>query len=112
MRKSINPHRPSDIMGEFREAGQEGVEEAVAHAREAFSEWREQSAVFRGNALARIANDTEERAEELARLVVREVGSGCSQPFIWVTAKTSAKTGAFSDLFIRREKFSETTESP
>ena len=74
MTKSINPHKPSDVIGEFEEAGQRGVEEAVARAREAFYEWSEQSAVFRGHTLARMADETEERAEELAQLTVREVG--------------------------------------
>ncbi len=72
--KSINPHQPSDVVGEFEEAGQKGVEAAVAHAREAFFEWREQSATVRGGALAGMADDLEERAEELARLMAREVG--------------------------------------
>jgi aldehyde dehydrogenase (NAD+) len=77
--KSINPHQPSDIIGEFREAGQEGVEAAVARAQEAFFEWSEQPAVFRGNALVQIANETEERAEELVQLAVREVGKPLSE---------------------------------
>ena len=34
MLKSINPHQPSDVIGEFEETGQGGVEEAVARARE------------------------------------------------------------------------------
>ncbi|MCA1730137.1 MAG: aldehyde dehydrogenase family protein [Actinobacteria bacterium] len=74
MTKSINPHQPSDAVGEFEEAGREGVEEAVARAREAFFEWSEQPAVSRGNALAQIGDEIEKRAEELAHLAVREVG--------------------------------------
>ena len=72
--KSINPHQPSDVIGEFEEAGQGGVEEAIARAREAFLEWSEQPAANRGGALAQMADETEERAEELAQLAVREVG--------------------------------------
>ena len=72
--KSINPHQPSDVIGEFEETGQGGVEEAVARAREAFLEWSEQPAANRGGALAQMADETEERAEELAQLAVREVG--------------------------------------
>src|SRR5918997_5130465 len=72
--KSINPHRPSDVIGEFEETGMGGVEEAVARAREAFLEWSEQPATNRGGALAQMADELEERAEELAQLVVREVG--------------------------------------
>jgi aldehyde dehydrogenase (NAD+) len=72
--KSINPHQPSEVIGEFEETGQGGVEEAVARAREAFLEWSEQPAANRGGALAQMADETEERAEELAQLAVREVG--------------------------------------
>ncbi len=74
MTKSINPNQPSDVIGEFEESGQGGVEEAVARAREAFLEWSEQPAANRGAALAQMADETEERTEELAQLVVREVG--------------------------------------
>ena len=62
MTKSINPHQPSDVIGEFEETGQGGVEEAVARAREAFLEWSEQPAANRGGALAQMADETEERA--------------------------------------------------
>jgi acyl-CoA reductase-like NAD-dependent aldehyde dehydrogenase len=72
--KSINPHQPSDVIGEFEEAGQGGVEDAIARAREAYLEWSEQPAANRGGALAQMADETEERAEELAQLVVREAG--------------------------------------
>ncbi len=72
--ESVNPHLPSDVVGEFEVAGSEGVDAAVARAREAFLEWREQPAAARGGALFRMANDIEARAEELTRLIVREVG--------------------------------------
>ncbi len=72
--KSINPHQPSDVVGEFEETGHGGVEEAVARARESFLEWSEQPATNRGGALAQMANEMEVRAEELAQLAVREVG--------------------------------------
>jgi alpha-ketoglutaric semialdehyde dehydrogenase len=72
--QSINPHQPSDIVGEFEEAGQKGVEEAVARVREASSEWREQPALSRGGSLAGMADDLEGRSEEVASLMVREVG--------------------------------------
>jgi acyl-CoA reductase-like NAD-dependent aldehyde dehydrogenase len=78
--KSINPHQPSDIIGEFEEAGQGGVEEAIARAREAFLGWSEQPAANRGGALAQMAEETEERAEELAQLAVREVGKPSVRP--------------------------------
>ena len=79
MTNSINPHQPSDVIGEFEVSGQGGVEEAIARAREAFLEWSEQPASNRGGALAQMADETEERAEELAQLVVREVGKPISE---------------------------------
>ncbi|MCA6303524.1 MAG: aldehyde dehydrogenase [Phenylobacterium sp.] len=72
--KSVNPHDPSDIVGEFEAAGPEGVDRAVSRAREAFSEWRTQPASVRGGALAGIADDLAGSTEEVTRLVVREVG--------------------------------------
>ena len=72
--KSINPHNPSEVIGEFEEAGQYDVEITVVRAREAFFEWREQPASVRGGALANIADDVEKWAEELVRFTVMEVG--------------------------------------
>lgn len=72
--KSINPHQPTDVVGEFEASGPEGVDRAVSRAREAFSEWRAQPASVRGGALSGMADDLEGRTEEVARLMVREVG--------------------------------------
>jgi acyl-CoA reductase-like NAD-dependent aldehyde dehydrogenase len=72
--KSIIPHNPSDVLGEFEEAGAYDVEIAVVGAREAFFEWREQLASVRSGALANIGDDVEKWAEELVRLTVTEVG--------------------------------------
>jgi len=83
--KSINPHLPSDVVGEFKAAGPEGVEYAVRRAREAFAEWRGQPALVRGGVLSRMADDLEGRAEEVARLVVREVGKPLTEARAEVT---------------------------
>jgi acyl-CoA reductase-like NAD-dependent aldehyde dehydrogenase len=72
--KSINPHDPAEVLGEFEEAGPFDVEIAVVRAREAFFEWREQPASVRGDAPTNIAGDVEKWAEELVRLTVTEVG--------------------------------------
>ncbi|ABG05187.1 aldehyde dehydrogenase [Rubrobacter xylanophilus DSM 9941] len=72
--RSINPHSPSDVVGEYEESAEKGVEEAVSHARKALAGWREQTAVARGAALASIAEEMEEKHEELSSLIVREVG--------------------------------------
>jgi acyl-CoA reductase-like NAD-dependent aldehyde dehydrogenase len=72
--KSINPHNPSEVIGEFEEAGPYDVEIAVVRAREAFFEWRERPASVRGGAPANIADDVEKCAEELVRFTVMEDG--------------------------------------
>lgn len=61
MFRSINPHDPSDTVGEFEAAGPEDVNRAVSRAREAFSEWRTQPASVRGGVFAGIADNTETR---------------------------------------------------
>lgn len=72
--KSINPHDPADIVHEFEETGLEGAERAIRRAVGSFPEWQAQSAFARGGALAKIADELEYKSEELAFLVVREVG--------------------------------------
>ena len=72
--RSINPHRPSDIVCEFEPADATAVATAVDRARKAFQDWRREPASVRGQSLAGIASTIEGRATELVGLVVREVG--------------------------------------
>lgn len=76
---SVNPDRPSETVFEFDSSGEEGVAQAVAVAREAFRGWREEAARSRGAALTRIANDLDQRVQEVALLMVREVGKPLSE---------------------------------
>lgn len=79
MFNSINPHDPSEVVGEFEKAGSNEIEAAVAQARRAYFEWREESIVARGDALVRIADDMEKWTEGLVRLIVKEVGKPISE---------------------------------
>ena len=72
--RSNNPHCPSEVLGEFEEAGPSGVETAVGHARRAHLDWRDVPAHARSDTLARIAEDIEKWGDGLARLMAREVG--------------------------------------
>jgi len=72
--RSINPHRPSDVVHEFEAADPAAVEAVVGRAVKTFKDWRDQTAFARGQFLGRVADEVERRADELARLVVREVG--------------------------------------
>ncbi|MDQ4030392.1 MAG: aldehyde dehydrogenase family protein [Actinomycetota bacterium] len=72
--RTINPHRPSEVVFETRSSGPDGVERAVARARDAFPEWARRPAAERSAALHEIASELEARAQEIVRLTVKEVG--------------------------------------
>jgi alpha-ketoglutaric semialdehyde dehydrogenase len=72
--KSVNPHRPSDIVFEADSSGADGVNAAVSRARDTFKDWSRRPATERGAALSAISHEISERSEEIARLAVREVG--------------------------------------
>ena len=71
---SLNPHDPSDVVGEWEPTDAQGVDAAVAKARRASDGWRSLPAGTRGKALAAIADALEGEADELVSLTVREVG--------------------------------------
>jgi alpha-ketoglutaric semialdehyde dehydrogenase len=71
---STSPQRPDDVVGEWPDAGAEGVERAIDAARVAADDWRRRTAHERGGALHAAADRLEGRASELADLVIREVG--------------------------------------
>ncbi|MER7752438.1 aldehyde dehydrogenase family protein [Kitasatospora sp. NPDC097643] len=71
---SYNPADPTDLVVAVEEPGAEAVRDAVARARAAQSGWLAAGAGARSAALGRIAEAVEAHAEELAALIVREVG--------------------------------------
>ncbi|MFQ5963813.1 MAG: L-glutamate gamma-semialdehyde dehydrogenase [Candidatus Scalinduaceae bacterium] len=70
---SINPSRPSQVIGHTFLASKEEAERAVAAARKAFIEWRETDTRQRGRLLLKIAENLRSRRGELAALQVLEV---------------------------------------
>lgn len=72
--RSINPHRPTDVVFEVEPSGPKAVEAAVAEAQAAFMAWTSEPAQARGGALGTVADAIEARSSELVDLVVREVG--------------------------------------
>ena len=79
MIRSINPHRPSDVVLELEPAGDNAVGEAVERARNALPRWSRLSAAERGRALGRIARELEASADELTALQLRECGKPLSE---------------------------------
>jgi alpha-ketoglutaric semialdehyde dehydrogenase len=69
-----NPAHWDEVIGTFPRSGADDVEAAVAAARSAFRAWRATPPPRRGEILLRTALLLEERKEELARTMTREMG--------------------------------------
>ncbi|MBB2915224.1 aldehyde dehydrogenase (NAD+) [Streptosporangium becharense] len=72
--ESRSPHAPSDVVASFPAAGEAGVHAAVRLAQAVQHDWAGRNAAARAAALAAAADAVEGAADELAALVVREVG--------------------------------------
>jgi succinylglutamic semialdehyde dehydrogenase len=71
---SVSPADPADEIGRFPVAGESEVAAAIARARRAFPAWRDAGFEARARILRRFRDLVREGAEELARLIAREVG--------------------------------------
>jgi acyl-CoA reductase-like NAD-dependent aldehyde dehydrogenase len=72
--RSCNPADISQLVGVYQSSGSVDVQDAIDAALFASEEWRKTPAPKRGEILFRAARIVEERAEELAVLLTREVG--------------------------------------
>jgi alpha-ketoglutaric semialdehyde dehydrogenase len=72
--ESRNPARTTDIVGIFPRSGAVDVDKAVEAAQQALREWRDTPWPQRAEIILRAALILEERKEELARLMTREMG--------------------------------------
>lgn len=71
---SVNPHDPSDVVGEWQPADERGVGDAARRATAAAGEWAGAPAAARATALGEAAAALADRADEVTALVIREVG--------------------------------------
>ncbi|MGA7886969.1 MAG: aldehyde dehydrogenase family protein, partial [Acidobacteriaceae bacterium] len=71
---NINPARRDDVVGEFQASGPEDVDLAVKAAAEAFKTWRLTPAPKRAEILLRAGRLLQERKEQYARDMTREMG--------------------------------------
>lgn len=71
---NINPADTDDIVGEFPACGKEETEAAIASAKEAQKKWALMPAPRRGEIIKRAGVLMEERKEEIAQLMTREMG--------------------------------------
>ena len=72
--RSISPSDPNDEIGAFPVADVAAVGAAVSRARGAFPAWRDAGLENRADVLNRFAALAQERCDELAVLIAREVG--------------------------------------
>ena len=72
--KNLNPADHSDVVGEFPASGPEDVNAAVAAAKKAYAEWRLVPAPKRAEVLVRAGLLLQERKEQFARDMTREMG--------------------------------------
>ena len=76
---SINPARPSEVIGRVCQASADDLDAAVAAARGAFSTWRETDPRSRAAYLLRAASALRSRAMEASATLVLEVGKPWDQ---------------------------------
>jgi aldehyde dehydrogenase (NAD+) len=72
--ESINPANKNEIVGFIQRSTEEDVNKAVAAAKRAQKEWRSLSGSERGDYLYKIANSLEQRLDEIAETMTREMG--------------------------------------
>lgn len=72
--ESLNPSRPSEIVGRVAQAGPEHVEQAVAAAARAFESWRNVSTHERAERVSQIAELMQQRRFDLAASAIVECG--------------------------------------
>jgi succinylglutamic semialdehyde dehydrogenase len=72
--RSVSPADPRDELGVFPVADAAAVDAAVARSRHAFPAWRDAGFEARARVLRRFRDLARDGAEELARLVAREMG--------------------------------------
>jgi aldehyde dehydrogenase (NAD+) len=70
----VNPWRPSEVVGEFPSSNADDVDAAVTAAHEAWREWSRLPAAKRGAYLAAAAGVIEDRVEDIAQDMTREMG--------------------------------------
>src|SRR5215469_573529 len=94
--KSLNPARPSQVVGVVQSAGREHVEPAVQAAVTAFQTWRRTTVEERAALIHQVASILRERKFEFAAWMVYEVGKN------WAEADADiAETIDFAEFYAR-----------
>jgi RHH-type proline utilization regulon transcriptional repressor/proline dehydrogenase/delta 1-pyrroline-5-carboxylate dehydrogenase len=78
---SLNPAKPTEVVGTVFQAGRKEIDEAIAAAGKAFESWREAEPQERAQYLFRAAEAARKRKYELAAWQVLEVGKQWDQAY-------------------------------
>ena len=93
---SINPAKPSQVVGIHQKAGREQAEPAVQAAVAAFEEWKRVSAEERAGLLFRLGELLRERKFELCAWMIFEVGKNWAEAYADI-----AETIDFCEFYAR-----------
>jgi acyl-CoA reductase-like NAD-dependent aldehyde dehydrogenase len=72
--ESVDPARPTEVLGRFPRSGSADIDAAVLSARQAFPAWRKMPAQTRATYLLRAAAVLRQRRSDLARAVTSDTG--------------------------------------
>ncbi len=105
--KTVNPARPSEVVGVFQSAGREHVATAIQAAAAAFETWKRTSVEERAALLHGVAAILRERKFEFCAWMVFEVGKN------WAEADADlAETIDFAELYAREALRLAQAETP
>jgi 1-pyrroline-5-carboxylate dehydrogenase len=105
--KSLNPAKPSEIVGVHQKAGREQVEPAMSAALKAFQSWRNTSPEERASLLYRVADLLRQRKMEFMAWLVFEVSKN------WVEADADiSETIDFCEFYAREALRLSKAETP
>ena len=105
--KTINPARPSQVVGVFQSAGREHVEQAVQAAAAAFTSWKRTSVEERASLLVGVAATLRERKFEYMAWMIYEVGKN------WAEADADiGETIDFAEFYAREALRLAKSETP
>lgn len=105
--KSINPAKPSEIVGTFSKAGAEHVEPAMEAAQQAFKTWSKTSFEERAELLLRVAKTIRERKHEFSAWMIFEVGKNYAE-----ADADTAETIDFAEMYAREAIRLSKAETP
>jgi 1-pyrroline-5-carboxylate dehydrogenase len=105
--KTVNPARPSQVVGVFQSAGREHVEPAIQAAAAAFESWKRTAMNERVSLLVNVASILRERKFEYMAWMIYEVGKN------WVEADADiAETIDFAEFYAREALRLAKSETP